>query len=123
MKILSLDHVQLAIPPGGEADARRFYGELLGLREIPKPEPMRARGGVWFDAGTFQIHLGIEPGMRPSTKVHAALVVTELEAWIARLATAGCEWKAADDYPGPRRGHTKDPAGNRIELIEATRGG
>lgn len=122
MQILSIDHVQLAIPPGGEADARRFYGEVLGLPEIPKPEPMRARGGVWFDAGAFQIHLGIEPGMRPSSKMHPALVVTELEAWIARLVAAGCEWTSAEDLAGVRRGHTKDPAGNRLELIEASRG-
>jgi catechol 2,3-dioxygenase-like lactoylglutathione lyase family enzyme len=122
MQILSIDHVQLAIPPGGEADARRFYGDLLGLRELPKPEAMRARGGVWFDAGAFQIHLGIEPNMRPSSKVHAALVVTDLAGWMARLVAAGCEWKEADDYPGVRRGHTKDPAGNRLELIEAASG-
>jgi catechol 2,3-dioxygenase-like lactoylglutathione lyase family enzyme len=122
MKILSIDHIQLAIPPGGEAAARHFYGELLELREIPKPEAMRARGGVWFDAGTFQIHLGIEPGMRPSIKVHAALVVTDLIGWIQRLTAAGCEWRDADDYPGVRRGHTKDPAGNRVELIQAAAG-
>ncbi len=119
MKIVGIDHVQLAIPPGGEAAARRFYGEVLGLREIPKPEPMRARGGLWFDAGAFQIHLGLEPGMKPSAKMHPALVVTELDAWIAKLAAAGCEWKVADELPDVRRGHTKDPAGNRIELVEA----
>ncbi len=119
MKIVGIDHVQLAIPPGGEAAARRFYGELLGLREVPKPEAMRARGGLWFDAGTFQIHLGLEPDMRPSLKMHPALVVTELDAFVARLVAAGCEWKPAEELPDVRRGHTKDPAGNRIELVEA----
>ena len=77
MKILRIDHVQLAIPPGGEAAARRFYGEVLGLVEVPKPEDMRARGGMWFEGG---IHLGIEEGMRPSAKMHPALVVDDLEA-------------------------------------------
>ena len=120
MRIVRLDHVQLAIPPGGEAAARDFYGKLLGLVEVPKPEAMRVRGGVWFDAGTFQLHLGIEPDMRPSAKVHAALVVTELDRWVARLVAAGCEWRASDETPGVRRGHTKDPAGNRLELIEAS---
>ena len=119
MSFVGIDHVQLAIPPGGEAAARRFYGEVLGMTELPKPEPMRARGGMWFDAGTFQIHLGLEDGMRPSVKMHPALVVTDLDALIAKLHAAGCEWKPAEELPDVRRGHTKDPAGNRIELVQA----
>jgi len=117
-EIVGIDHVQLAMPPGGEADARRFYGDVLGLREVPKPEAMRARGGLWFDAGAFQIHLGVEPGMRPSEKMHPALTVTALDAWKQRLVETGCEWRDAEDMPGVRRGHTRDPFGNRIELVE-----
>lgn len=113
MKILGIDHVQLAIPPGGEAAARRFYGEVLGLVEIPKPEAMRGRGGMWFEGG---IHLGIEEGMRPSAKMHPALVVDDVEAVKQRLVAAGCEWRDADDLAGVRRGHTRDPFGNRIEI-------
>jgi catechol 2,3-dioxygenase-like lactoylglutathione lyase family enzyme len=115
MRILRIDHVQLAIPPGGEPAARRFYGEVLGLTEIPKPEAMRARGGMWFEGG---IHLGIEPDMRPSAKVHPALVVGDVEAVRRTLVAAGCEWREADDLPGVRRGHTKDPFGNRLEITE-----
>ena len=121
MRIVAIDHLQLAFPPGGEAAARTFYGEVLGLTELPKPEAMRARGGMWFQAGPVQLHLGVEPGMRPSAKAHPALVVTQLDAWIARLADAGCRWQdAGDELPGTRRGHTWDPFGNRIELIEAS---
>ena len=115
MKILRIDHVQLAIPPGGEAAARAFYGGVLGLAEIPKPEAMRARGGMWFQGG---IHLGIEDGMRPSAKVHPALVVEDVAAVKAMLIAAGCEWRDADDLAGVKRGHTKDPFGNRIEITE-----
>ena len=115
MKIVGIDHVQLPIPPGGEAAARRFYGEVLGLTEIDQPIAMRARGGMWFEGG---IHLGIEEKMRPSAKMHPALLVTDLDAWQRRLADAGCEWRVADEIPGVRRGHTKDPFGNRIELVE-----
>ena len=86
MRILGIDHVQLAIPPGGEGAARRFYGEVLGLVEVPKPEDMRARGGMWFDGG---IHLGIEEGMRPSLKMHPALVVDDLAAVKARSTSTG----------------------------------
>src|SRR3569623_1360917 len=85
MKILRIDHVQLAMPPGGEAAARRFYGEVLGLVEIPKPEAMRVRGGMWFEGG---IHLGVEPDMRPSSKAHPALVVDDVAAVKARLVAA-----------------------------------
>lgn len=118
MQVVGIDHVQLAIPPGGEERARAFYGQVLGLVEVPKPPDMAARGGMWFQAGPVQIHLGIEPDMRPSAKAHPALVVVELDAYIARLASAGCAWKNANDLPGTRRGHTTDPFGNRIELIE-----
>ena len=61
MPITGIDHVQVAAPPGCEVEARRFYGELLGLEEIEKPEELRARGGVWFrcgDAGQ-QFHVGV----------------------------------------------------------------
>jgi len=115
--IVRIDHVQLAIPPGGEDRARAFYIGVLGLREVPKPEAMRARGGMWFAEG---IHLGIEPEMRPSAKMHPALVVDDLPVLEARLVAAGYEFAEAHDQPGVRRGHTRDPFGNRIELVAGT---
>ena len=118
MTVLGLDHVQLAYPPGGEADARRFYGEILGFIEIEKPLDMQARGGMWWQAGPIQIHLGLEPGMRASAKDAPALRVADLGSYIARLAAAGCEWKPGTEIPGVQRGHTRDPFGNRIELLQ-----
>ena len=115
MKVVGIDHVQLAIPPGGEDRARGFYRDVLGLHEVTKPEAMRARGGMWFAEG---IHLGIEDGMRASAKAHPALVVTDLAACRARLIAAGCDWRDDHDVPGVARGHTRDPFGNRIELVE-----
>jgi catechol 2,3-dioxygenase-like lactoylglutathione lyase family enzyme len=114
MTVLRIDHVQFSIPPGGEAAARAFYGELLGCHEVPKPEQMRARGGMWFAEG---IHLGLEPDMKPLLKAHAALVVDDLAAIEARLAGAGVAFVVALDQPGVRRGHVRDPFGNRIELV------
>jgi catechol 2,3-dioxygenase-like lactoylglutathione lyase family enzyme len=120
MAIVGIDHVQLAMPPGDEAAAaaRRFYGAVLELVEVPKPEAMRARGGMWFQAGPVGVHLGVEPDMRASLKAHPALVVSDLAAFVARLVAAGCEWRADHDLPGTERGHTRDPFGNRIELIQ-----
>jgi len=114
MTVLRIDHVQFSIPPGGEAEARRFYVEVLGFHEVPKPEAMRARGGMWFAEG---IHLGLEPDMKPLVKAHAALVVDDLAAIEARLAAAGVTFTEAHDQPGVRRGHIRDPFGNRIELV------
>ncbi|MEJ7599224.1 MAG: VOC family protein [Kofleriaceae bacterium] len=121
MTVVGIDHVQLAIPRDGDAAARRFYGEVMGFVEVPKPEPMRARGGMWFEAGPVGIHLGSEDDMRPSLKAHPALVVTDLDGYAARLVAAGFGWKPSDEIPGTRRGHTMDPFGNRIELIERAR--
>lgn len=118
MNVVAIDHVQLAIPPGGEAAARGFYGAVLGFVEVPKPAPMAVRGGMWFQAGPVGIHIGIEPEMRPSVKAHPALLVDDLDAFVARLVAAGFEWKPSDELPDTRRGHTKDPFGNRIELIQ-----
>ncbi len=119
MAIVRIDHVQLAIPPGGEAEARRFYGEVLGFTEVPKPAPMAVRGGMWFEAGPVGIHLGIEPEMRASVKAHPALVVDDLDGYAAKLVAAGFRWTTSDEILGTRRGHTWDPFGNRIELIAA----
>ena len=118
MKVIAIDHVQLAIPPGGEIAARVFYRDILGFVEVPKPAVMAARGGMWFQAGPVQIHLGIEPEMKPSLKAHPALVVDDLDMFAKSLIVAGNEWKESDEIPGTRRGHTRDPFGNRIELIQ-----
>lgn len=56
--IQGLDHVQLAMPHGEETQARAFYAELLELTEIPKPQKLLHRGGVWFKlADNRELHL------------------------------------------------------------------
>ncbi|HEV7556304.1 MAG TPA: VOC family protein [Kofleriaceae bacterium] len=118
MMVVGIDHVQLAIPPGRDAEARQFYLELMGFVEVPKPEALRVRGGRWFQAGPVQIHLGVEDGLRASAKAHPALVVDDLDALRARLVAAGCEWRDDHEIPSVRRAHIRDPFGNRIELIQ-----
>jgi extradiol dioxygenase family protein len=111
--------VQLAGPPGCEAEARRFYGELLGLAEIPKPEPMQASGGVWFRAGSQELHIGIEEPFVPARKAHPGLRadVQDLDALVERLVAAGAPIAWDDRYPGRRRFFTADPFGNRLEVF------
>jgi len=117
--ICGIDHVQLAIPVGGEASARGFYGELLGLTEIPKPLNLAARGGLWYQCGPLQLHLGVEQEFRPARKAHPALLVSNLTELLQRLTAAGCKI-GYDPEPvqGFDRAFTSDPFGNRIELVE-----
>jgi catechol 2,3-dioxygenase-like lactoylglutathione lyase family enzyme len=117
--VLGLDHVQVAAPTGCEAAARRFFGDLLGLTEITKPEPLRGRGGVWFRLGAQQLHVGVEEPFAPARKSHPGLSVTpgELDALAARLAAAGAKVLWDCTVPDTRRFFSEDPWGNRIELV------
>jgi len=117
--IIGLDHVQVAAPPGSEAAARHFYGEVLGLTELEKPVALRARGGVWFAAGAQQLHIGVTEPFAPAAKAHPAFAVarTQLDRLADRLQAAGCPVRWADDIPEVRRFFTDDPWGNRLELV------
>jgi catechol 2,3-dioxygenase-like lactoylglutathione lyase family enzyme len=117
--ILGVDHVQVAAPRGCEGEARRFYGELLGLPELRKPEPLRPRGGVWFAVGSQQLHIGVEETFQPARKAHPALRVdaSALDRLATRLTAAGAKVTWDDELPGVRRFYTEDPWGNRVELL------
>jgi SAM-dependent methyltransferase/catechol 2,3-dioxygenase-like lactoylglutathione lyase family enzyme len=115
-RILGLDHVQVAAPRGSEAQARAFYGAMLGLREIPKPDALAGRGGVWFQAGDQQLHIGVEDDFQPARKAHPAFLVSDLAALRARLEAAGAQINADIPLPGRIRFETRDPFGNRLEF-------
>lgn len=116
---LGLDHVQIAIPAGGEAVARAFFVDLLGMTEIAKPPALAGRGGLWLRAGTAELHLGVEADFRPARKAHPAFGVPDIDALAARLEAAGHTpaWDAA--IAGRRRFFCADPHGNRLEFIAA----
>ena len=119
MKILSIDHIQIAMPPGEEATARAFYVNVLGFTEIPKPPELAKRGGAWFESGTTQLHLGVEPDFRPARKAHPAFVVDGLDTLLAKIQAEGFEVDASQPaLDGYKRAHVFDPFGNRIELME-----
>ena len=119
MTILSIDHVQIAMPPGEEARARTFYIEQLGFIEIPKPPDLARRGGAWFQAGNVQLHLGVESEFRPARKAHPAFLVNDLDLLIKTVQNAGYETDTSQPpLDGYKRAHVFDPFGNRIELME-----
>lgn len=120
VEIVGIDHVQLLMPTGGEAAARRFYADLLGLREVPKPTELAPRGGCWFvGAGGLAIHLGIDQRFIPAHKAHPGLIVVDLDSARRALVAAGARVVPNDSALSVRRCYTEDPFGNRIELIEA----
>lgn len=125
---MRLHHVQVACPPGGEDGARRFYGEGLGMTEVPKPAELAARGGCWFraygDRGDVaaEVHVGVEEPFAPARKAHPAFLfddVAELERVGERVAALGFEvsWAERYTFEGYQRFHTRDAHGNRVEVM------
>ncbi len=106
------------MPPGEEATATAFYEGLLGLRRMPKPPNLEARGGCWFGDQVVEVHLGVEPDFRPAVKAHPALVVDGLDDLAGVLGANGHAVKWDDEVPDVRRCYVADPFGNRIELID-----
>ena len=120
-RVLGVDHVQVAAPPGCEPAARAFFGGLLGLPEIEKPDTLRGRGGVWFALGADQqLHVGVEADFAPARKAHPGFRVADLDSLRARLETGGVLVTNDAPLPGVRRFFAADPWGNRLEFIEAT---
>jgi len=119
MEIVGLDHLQLDMPTGGEGEARRFYRELLGLREVPKPETLASRGGCWFALGKVVLHLGVERDFRPAKRAHPAFRVADLGACRRALEAAGVPIVEDANVPHVRRFYSSDPFGNRLEFLQA----
>ncbi len=119
VRLVRLDHVQLAMPRGGEAAAVAFYSGLLGLDQQAKPPALAGRGGCWFSNGVVSLHLGVDADFVPATKAHPALVVDDLDALEAALRAAGVEVRADRQLDDVRRSFVADPFGNRVELIAA----
>lgn len=114
---MRLQHVQVCCPPGGEDAARAFYAGALGLREIPKPPVLAARGGVWFAGDRFELHVGVEEPFTPARKAHPAFKVADVDAVAHAVDAAGFGVDWDDAIPGVRRFHTADGNGNRVEIV------
>ena len=114
-----LNHVQVCIPRGAEAEARDFYGRLLGLKEIEKPKVLKESGGLWFEVADIQLHVGVEDAVAPS-KRHPAFEVDDLPGVRRYLEENGVRTRDEEDVPGMRRFSFYDPFGNRVELMEKT---
>ena len=116
--LVSMDHVQIAAPPGCDEAARRFYGGVLGLEEIPLPPVLRGRASCWFQCGSQEIHIGIEEDFRPARKAHPAFVVTDIAALMQSLQARGLETLEDFSLTDRRRFFVFDPWGNRLEFLQ-----
>src|SRR5450631_4048005 len=121
MKIVfkRLDHVQICIPVGEEAAARKFYSDILGLTEIEKPVQLRANGGLWYQIGDVQLHIGVEAQMNKS-KRHPAFEIQAIDEVRNYLQEKGVLVQEEIQVPGQFRFSFFDPFNNRIELLEHT---
>ena len=119
MTVVAIDHVQLAMPEGGETAAQDFYEGLLGLPRVSKPRHLERRGGCWFENGRVKVHLGVDADFRPARKAHPALVVDDWDRLVASLRAAGAAVRDAEPLDTQRRAYADDPFGNRVELIES----
>src|SRR6201996_5970024 len=116
--IIGIDHVQIAVPKALEAEALRFYREVFALPEIPKPEELRGRGGAWFQIGTLQMHIGVDPDASPRSKRHVCFLVGDLAKAKADVIRHGVAIEEESVAEGLSRFFIRDPAGNRIEIGE-----
>ncbi|EKN70738.1 Glyoxalase/bleomycin resistance protein/dioxygenase [Neobacillus bataviensis LMG 21833] len=116
--IKKIDHVQLAAPKSCEDTAREFFAGVLGLIEVEKPEELKKRGGVWFEFGTFQLHIGVEEPFSPAKKAHPGFVVENIEELITVLRKKNVAYTTDNNLPGASRIHVHDPFGNRLEFLE-----
>lgn len=114
--IFGIDHVQLTVPRAAEADTIRFYRDVLGLAEIEKPVPLKARGGAWFQVGTAQFHLGIDADASPRSKRHICFLVTDLAKAREAATRQNLVIEEGPGAEGLKRFFVHDPGGNRIEI-------
>jgi catechol 2,3-dioxygenase-like lactoylglutathione lyase family enzyme len=118
MKISGIHHIQLCIPEGKEAEAKFFYCDILRLKEIAKPDALLKNGGVWFQLGNIELHIGVENLTGEKGKQHPAFLVQDIDSWQNHLTENNIDIQKELPIPGVNRFSIRDPFNNRIEFIE-----
>jgi catechol 2,3-dioxygenase-like lactoylglutathione lyase family enzyme len=120
--IVGLQHVSLPIPGDAESleTARRFYGEILGLDEYPRPTVFPGVG-IWYRVGDLELHLYSEPSgvaANPQSIRHPCFEVDDVQRLRAHLVSAGVTTRNDDgEIPGRPRFFAVDPFGNTLEFV------
>ena len=117
--LIEIDHVQITVPRSCESEAKKFYCDILGLKEIEKPDNRKKNGGFWTQVGSAQLHVGLEDEVdRNKTKAHTAFLVKDLETWRNRLLNYEIEIFESAPFPDAKAFEFRDPFGNRVEIIQ-----
>ena len=118
----AIHHVNVTVPRSLESQAKHFYGVVMGLQEVSKPEESRGRGGAWYQLGAMQLHLSLEDGLGEHciSKRHVCYTVADLAQAEQQFRDAGVEI-LPDDIPTPgwSRFYVRDPGGNRLEIAQS----
>ena len=121
MEVIALHHVNVTVPASIEEAAKHFYGSIMGLPEVPKPEESKGRGGAWYQLGAVQLHLSREDAAAENQahKRHVCYLVRDLAQAEQRFRAAAVEI-IPDEMPvkGWPRFYVHDPGGNRIEVAQ-----
>ncbi|OQW53673.1 MAG: glyoxalase [Proteobacteria bacterium SG_bin7] len=120
--ITGINHIQITVPKDSEKNAKSFYCEFLGLKEIPKPENRKMNGGFWLQVGNTEVHIGLEDGLdRTKTKAHVCYEVNNLDFWKKRFLEKNIEVFETLPLPNARSLKFRDPFGNRVEVLQVTK--
>ena len=119
IEIQAIDHVHILAPTGSEPEIRRFYGDVLGLREVEKPPELRPRGGAWFRVANSPVllHIGVEAAPPNAGRRHVAFRVADVDAARRYLEAQGVRTADAPLVAGMPRFYAYDPWGNQIEIM------
>lgn len=122
--IIEVNHVNVTVPAALEEDARHFYRDVLGLKQIEKPEGTRKYIGAWYQLDRIQLHLSIEDDApNHSSDRHVCYLVGDLADAAAKFRNAGIEIISDEQsVRGSSRFFVRDPGGNLIEITERTSG-
>jgi catechol 2,3-dioxygenase-like lactoylglutathione lyase family enzyme len=118
LDVTDLDHVTVTVPEDLEDEAIAWYENVLALRRVEQL-PGAGSGGAWFACGDRQVHISLDPH-NALPKAHFCVTVADFDAAVEHLRASNCHIEQASEIPGRRRCFTRDPAGNRIEIMAYT---
>ena len=117
--VISLHHVNVTVSPQLEAATKHFYGEVLGLTQVPKP-PTSRQSGAWYQIGPNQLHLSVENGEQgPLRSGHVCFALSDLAEAEQKFRDAGVEI-IPEPSPNSPRFFVRDPGGNLLEIAQAS---
>ncbi len=115
LAVIQIDHCSVIITDVERS--RRFYRDVLGLREIAKPRTFDF-SVLWFDLGNQHLHLLLQPAEDARSPRHFALRVPDARHARAHFQKHGVPVRETTPIPGADRFFIADPDGNRIEIIQ-----